>query len=434
MAQIATGGCSIWNRNGNCKQDKWQSIWGLGPHWVLRHMRLPFPRSSRIPTIATCSRRLTRRASRTEWSAVSLMIGLALLALAACHQKEPPPRPYLAFAVNNQSQSVAVVDLAAPRVIRSIPVEPLPEKAMQRPGHKEIYVTSQSGKLSVIEFPALTVAHTIDVGQSAGDVTFSPDGDHAYVLEPKAGQIVFLDCNTRKETGRVSLVPNLAHMAITPDGKTLIASDPAGNQLILVDTETQTVLGNVKVGKGPGPLAVSLDSSAVFVADTGDEKISAAEISSRTILAHIETGSRPNGLVLKPDGGELFVLSDEASTLTIVDAAHNNVEQVLPTGRNPVATVFKRDSSVMYLATEADGFVTAFDLVNRAVEGTVHAGVSPQALALTPDERFLAVVDSATGSLAILSPAPLSLVTVLPVGSNPTDVIIPGWEWNDTSR
>lgn len=392
-------------------------------------MRGPLPK--RFPSPANFVNSSKRTPSVCPLARLGVFIAVACIMLASvsCHkQAPPPPRHYLAFVVNNQSQSVAVVDLATTQIVATIPVAPLPTEAVRRPKSKEIYVVSKSGKVSVIAFPSLTVEHTFGIGPSARDMVFSPDGHYAYTLNPRAGQIVFLDCNAFKETGRVNLVPNLAHLTITPNGKTLIASDPSGDRLFFVSTAKQKVLGSVKVGKRPGPLVVSLDSSAVFVADTGSEKISVAEVSSRTILAHIEMGSKPDGLVLKPDGGELFVLSSDGSSMTIVDASHDNIEQVLPTGRDPVAAAFKRDSSVMYLATEADGFLTAFDIVDRSVQSTVHVGVTPQALALTPDERFLAVADSTSGNLAIVRTSPLSLVTVVPVGSDPVDVIVPGWE------
>lgn len=84
----------------------------------------------------------------------------------------------------------------------------------------------------------------------------------------------------------------------------------------------------------------------------------------------------------------------------------------------------------MYLVTGGDGFVTAFNVANRSVDSRVHVGVSPQSLALTPDEQFLAVADSATGDLAILRASPLSMITTVPVGASPVDVIVPGWKWH----
>jgi hypothetical protein len=48
---------------------------------------------------------------------------------------------------------------------------------------------------------------------------------------------------------------------------------------------------------------------------------------------------------------------------------------------------------------------------------------------LTPDERFLAVADSASASLAVLRADRAALLTTIPVGSRPVDVVITDWLW-----
>ncbi|MGH9397890.1 MAG: YncE family protein, partial [Terriglobia bacterium] len=60
-------------------------------------------------------------------------------------------------------------------------------------------------------------------------------------------------------------------------------------------------------------------------------------------------------------------------------------------------------------------------------EFLTHVGIKPQALALTPDERFLAVVDSGGGRLSLMRAATGDLITSIPVGADPVDVVIPGW-------
>ena len=84
------------------------------------------------------------------------------------------------------------------------------------------------------------------------------------------------------------------------------------------------------------------------------------------------------------------------------------------------------DASVLYLAT-TDGAVTTFDITNRVVLAATQTGTTPCALALTPDERFLVVADSATSSLAVLRTDTSALVTTIPVGSKPIDVVVPNW-------
>jgi YVTN family beta-propeller protein len=137
-------------------------------------------------------------------------------------------------------------------------------------------------------------------------------------------------------------------------------------------------------------------------------------------------------MLLKPDGGEIFVLAAPSSTLVIVDAFHDNVEQTFPLGRDPMAGIFRQDMSVLYIANAGDGSVLALDVQNRQVLATPHVGMEPRALALTPDGRLLVVADRAASSLAILHAdlASLSndrsvLITTVPVGASPVDVVVP---------
>jgi YVTN family beta-propeller protein len=346
--------------------------------------------------------------------------------------------------VNHQSATLAAVNLADFRVTASLPVTPEPERVLARPGARQLYVVSAPGKISVAAFPHLHLVTTLEVGSSAKDLAFSPDGRTAYILNPADHEVVFLDCRGAagsspegaipKVTFRLRLAGTLADLALSPDGKTLVAASESPNQITFISTATRQPLGTVEVGQSPGPMVILPDNSKVFVADTGEEKISAADVASRKLLSHIEIGVQPTALLLKPDGGEIFVLAAPSSTLVIVDAFHDNVEQTFPLGRDPVVGVFRQDSSVLYIANAGDGSVLALDVQNREVLASTHVGMEPRALALTPDpdQRLLVVADRAASSLAILHADPTSLsndrsvlITTVPVGASPVDVVVP---------
>jgi DNA-binding beta-propeller fold protein YncE len=357
-----------------------------------------------------------------------VLLAVAGTLTAGCKRSSPvPPQPYLAFVANSQGNSVAAVDLTSLQVVGSIPVPATPIQLAARPGARELYVLSASGVLTVIGFPGLRITHTLRIGGSAAGLVLAPDGRNAYVLDPAGGEIVFISCNPLGEVARLALGGRPSSFSLTPDGKTLIAADKTSDKLSFVGTATHRVLGVVKVGRAPGPMAILPDSSEVFVADTRDRKISAVDVPSRTLLSNIELAAPATSLELKPDGGEIFALSYPGSDLIILDAFHDDVEQTLTAGLHPVAGVFRKDQSVFYLATAGDGNVTAFDVQTRNVLAVTHAGTEPSALALTPDERFLAVTDAASASLAVLRADTLGLVTTIPVGSRPVDVVIPAW-------
>ena len=346
---------------------------------------------------------------------------------SGCRRRPAPPKAYAAFVVNQQSSTLAEVNLAKFRVLATVAVAPGPERVWVRPQRQELWVVSASGEISVVEFPALRVVKTLRLGEGARDLAFSSQGRAAFILEPAKGQIVFIDPENYKETTRLNLGTPLTDLALTPDGKTLVASSQATDRLFFVKVDDHKVLGSVKVGKAPGPMVILPNSSKVFVCDTEEGAISAADLTTQQLLSNIEIGIRPGPMILKPDGGELFVFEYEGTSMVIVDADQDNVEQNYPTGHNPVAGVFQQNPLVLYTANAGDGSVMALDVQNRILLAAVHVGIEPRALTLTPDERFLLVVDTSASTLAVLQANPATLLTTFPVGAKPVDVVAPGW-------
>ncbi len=381
------------------------------------------------------------QAGRWRLFLLSICLSAYLPALVAC-RRGVPLKPYIAYVVDHQNATLAAVNLADFHVTASVPVTPQPERVVAVPGARCLYVVSAKGKISVVAFPLLRVVTTLDVGKGAKDLVFAPDGRSAYLLDPEDHEVVFLDCAGRSDNARKGANPQVAYrlrlggtladLVLSPDGKTLVAAASAPNRLTFISTETRQPLGSVEVGQSPGSMVILPDNSKVFVADTGEDKVSVADMASRQLLSHIEIGVRPTTLLLKPDGGEIFVLAAASSTLVILDAFHDDVEQTFPLGRDPETGVFLPDGSVLYIGNGGDGSVLALDVQNRAVLASTHVGMEPRALALTPDQRLLAVVDRAASSLQILQADAASLsndrsvlITAVPVGASPVDVVIP---------
>jgi len=373
----------------------------------------------------------------------SLLAALCLLTCFSVSCRRPPPlTPYTAYVVNQQSATLVAVNLADFHVTASLPVSTQPERVLVCPGARQLYVVSATGKISIAAFPHLRRVATIEVGRSAKDLAFSPDGRAAYVLDAADHEVVFLDCDGAaanpvegaipKVAFRLRLGGTLSGLALSPDGKTLVAASQSPNLITFISVAARQPQGTVEVGQSPGPMVILPDDSKVFVADTGEEKISVVDVASRKLFAHIEMGARPTALLLKPDGGEIFVLAAPSSTLAILDAFHDNLEQTFPLGHNPVTGIFRQDMSVLYIANAGDGSVLALDVETRAVLASTRVGIEPRALALTPDERLLVAADRAASSLAILhaDPSRLSshrtvLITTVPVGASPVDVVVP---------
>ena len=99
------------------------------------------------------------------------------------------------------------------------------------------------------------------------------------------------------------------------------------------------------------------------------------------------------------------------------------------------------DGQTVYLG---GSFTSAGGHAHRRLAVLDATGVTTGSLALTPDERYLVVADAASSDVAILrtdvtdaapsGPSPTSrtaLVTTVPVGARPVDVVVPDWPWKE---
>src|SRR5208282_6423276 len=121
----------------------------------------------------------------------SLGLILATLGSISVACRRPAPlTPYTAYVVNHQSATLAAVNLADFHVTASLAVSPQPERVLLRPRTRQLYVVSATGKISVAAFPHLHLVTTLDVGKSARDLAFSPDGRAAYALDPADHEVV----------------------------------------------------------------------------------------------------------------------------------------------------------------------------------------------------------------------------------------------------
>jgi DNA-binding beta-propeller fold protein YncE len=92
------------------------------------------------------------------------------------------------------------------------------------------------------------------------------------------------------------------------------------------------------------------------------------------------------------------------------------------------------DNSLLYMSNFGSDTVSVYAIDEGHVIGAVQVGRHPDALALTPDEAHLLVLDSASGDVAVIRTvktrqnskisADRALMTLVPVGSQPNDVVI----------
>ena len=103
-------------------------------------------------------------------------------------------------------------------------------------------------------------------------------------------------------------------------------------------------------------------------------------------------------------------------------------------GNNPSQGIVTADNSLVYMTNFGSDTVSVYAIDEGHVIGAVQVGSHPDGLALTPDEAHLLVLDSGSGDVAVVRTvktrdnskisADRALVTLIPVGNQPNDIVI----------
>ena len=153
------------------------------------------------------------------------------------------------YVANADAKQIAVVDLAAGKVVGTIPMPAKPTGLVLSPDGASLYVTcaAPEGTLCSVDLKARKVT-TMPVGHGVVGPAVSPDGKRLYVCNRFDNDISVIDLKAKKEITRVPATREPYAAAVTPDGKTVfvinhLPLDPAdgydvASHITVIDTGT----------------------------------------------------------------------------------------------------------------------------------------------------------------------------------------------------
>jgi DNA-binding beta-propeller fold protein YncE len=154
--------------------------------------------------------------NRREFLALAAAAPFAVRSGAAFAMPAP-----LALVTCDTEARVAVVDVAAGRVVRSIPVLPDP-RSIERVGAGDALVCHTNiGALSIIDGRTLRVRHVLHGFVEPRYTAAHPDRRHAFVTDSGSKEVVAVDLTTGRSLGRLHLGGWARHLTLDPAGRTL---------------------------------------------------------------------------------------------------------------------------------------------------------------------------------------------------------------------
>ncbi len=182
-----------------------------------------------------------------------------------------------AYVTNVAASSVTMIDVAARRAVKSVPLPAGAEGIALRPDGSELWVSSRTAnRITVLSADDLSVRATIESGDYPIRIRFTPDGKLALVTFARSSELKAFDAATRAEVSAIAMRVSKAamHGARSAEGY-----------------ENKTV---------PLGLTVSANGAWAVVANAGVDAVSVVSLADYDITAVIFVGREPDGVAYSP--------------------------------------------------------------------------------------------------------------------------------------
>lgn len=331
---------------------------------------------------------------------------LALVVVMSCVTTFAQPRGTgltgTVIAVNQESDTVTLIDLKTMQAYRHVQVVGGPHEAAASPDGRTVLVTNynkqgagQQKTLSLIALPSGDTIKTIDLGEyrAPHDVRWV-DATHV-IVTAEGSQALLLVNVTSGTVERVFKTENaVSHMlALTTDRSRLYCSNMRNGSVSAFDFKTGAKIKDVPTGKECEGVGVTPDGRWVWAGNRADDTISIIDTRTLEVTKRIPSPGFPYRVQFTPDGKLALIPHANSSALVVADVATQSIVKAIKLGLTKVdapstAGVFPHpDNRHAFVTVRNDNSMLVLDLVTGDTLGRVEVQNSPDGVTYSPIQR-----------------------------------------------
>jgi YVTN family beta-propeller protein len=168
-------------------------------------------------------------------------------------------------------------------------------------------------------------------------------------------------------------------------------------------------------------------AGTLWVTNARLNDVTAFDVATGRVLATIQVGARPIGVVAPPRTGKVYVANEDTGTVTAISRAARRVLASIPTGPRLHHLSHSANGRFVYVAEFGRNTVGVIDTISdrRVAELTAGPPETRSHMAWpSADAQTVYVANSGSGTLAAVDARTGAPRWSLPVGDNPSEVIV----------
>jgi YVTN family beta-propeller protein len=306
------------------------------------------------------------------------------------------------IAVNQQGDTVTLIDLKTMEAYRHVKVVAAPHEAAVSPDGRRVLVTNYNRKdvgpqktLSLIALPSGDTIKNIDIGEYRAPHDVRWVDDSRVVVTAEASQALLL---VNVDSGAIERVfktdAGVSHMlALSTDRSRLYCSNMRDGSVSAFDFKTGQKIKDVQTGKECEGVGVTPDGRWVWAGNRAEDTISIIDTKTLEVTKRIPSPGFPYRVQFTPDGKLALIPHAQASSLVIADVAKQEIVKSIPLGLTKIekpstAGVFPHpDNRHAFVTVRNDNSMLVLDLVSGQTLARVEVQASPDGVAYSPVQR-----------------------------------------------
>ena len=275
---------------------------------------------------------------------------------------------------------VAVVDLAAAKVVAHIPVDGAPAGIALSPDRKTAYVTRPEGQsVALIDLETRKVTSSVTIRGGPLGIAVNPKTGAVYVADWYASRVLILTSSPQGlvQTAEVSVGRSPSGRAVTPGGRTVRGANREADSVSVVDLDTAQETRTIAVGQHPFGLTLSHDGTRAYTANVTSNDVSAIDVTAGREIGRVKTGERPYVVALA--GGRGFVTDQYSNSVSVFDLDDLKPIAQIDVDDHPEGIAASKDGKRLYVTNWGDNTLSVIDAESLKVIGSIKLPDGPRA-------------------------------------------------------
>lgn len=299
--------------------------------------------------------------------------------------------PALVYVPNSMGNTVSVISQKTFKVIATFPTGELPQHVTPAYNLKTLYVDNDLGNTLTPIDPQTGKPGTPIPVEDPYNLYFTPNGEHAIVVEERLQTLAFRNPNTMalEHTMYIPQCLGIDHMDFSASGDYAFASCEFAGRMVKIDLHTLRVVKTLELANGissPQDVKLSPDGTVLYVADQAGGGTWEIDPNSFTVIGFLHTGAGAHGLYPSRNAQFLYVSNRAAGSVSVVSFRTRRVVATwtIPPPASPDMGGVSADGKTLWLSGRYNGEVYAINTQTGQLRARIPVGLGPHGLCVWP--------------------------------------------------